>query len=746
MNIRLLGTTALAPIMMVAAGLLATSAPAAAQEQAATSSNAAPDAPVATTPVTDNSADVIVTATKRNESLRDVPLAISAVTGDQLAKANANSLADYITRLPGVVFNDYQPGISEVVIRGVAATTYHEQGQTTVGYYLNEIPLEEPGFPIVIPDVDTFDLDRVEVLRGPQGTLFGSSTLGGLVNYVVKTADPTGIHAAGEGLVGSTVNSHQPNYAGKLMLNLPIIADKLAVRVMGLQRFDAGYLDNTGTGQKGVNNVRTRGLRGSIVFEPVSGTKLTYLSTYQDTKLDDQTYLTSATQLTRVTQRPEPQSTSFFLNSLRLDQDLGFATFTVFGSVDEKHNATQFNYPYGYVTNILTGPNTAQDFGVASANIKQVEGRLASAGTGAFRWLVGISYLHATKTSYDQIFAPGAQAIVGAALAPGDRIYGYVSNSLNEDFGVFGEVSWRPVPQFEVTAGGRYYNTRAQASVLNQAGYLSGSTASSSGSIDQREDGFTPKATVTFRPVPGFLAYMTYSRGFRVGGINPNAGILATIPANYQSDKVDNYEAGVKFGLFGKRLLIDADVFSIDWHNIQARLFGPAPTYFSYVSNAGSANIGGIEFSGTLKIAKPLTFSSNATYEDAKLTAFLPDTFAAGGGYQPGTRLPGSSKWSVANNLTLDLPRLPLAPTFELAHRYLSTAPVAFGNPNLRGGFSLFDARVSVTVMERVRLMGFVDNFLDKRGILNAPFTAQTAPAYSVTRPRTFGLRVDAGF
>ena len=239
---------------------------------------------------------------------------------------------------------------------------------------------------------------------------------------------------------------------------------------------------------------------------------------------------------------------------------------------------------------------------------------------------------------------------------------------------------------------------------------------------------------------------MTYSRGFRVGGINPNAGLLPAIPANYQSDKVDNYEAGVKFGLLGKRLLIDADVFSIDWHNIQARLFGPAPTFYSYVTNAGSANIGGIEFSGTLKIARPLTFSSNATYEDAKLTSFLPDTFATGGGYAEGTRLPGSSKWTVANNLALDLPHLPYAPTLELAHRYISTAPVAFGNPNLRGGFSQFDARLSVTVMREVRLLGFVENFLDKRGILNAPFTSQLAPASSIIRPRTFGLRVDAGF
>jgi outer membrane receptor protein involved in Fe transport len=147
-------------------------------------------------PAAEGAGTIVVTATKRAVALDQAPIAASAVSGKDLAAANAQSLGDYIARLPGVVFNDYQPGVSEVVIRGIAATTYHEQGQTTVGYYLNEVPVVEPGFPIAIPDVDTFDLNRVEVLRGPQGTLFGSSTLGGLVNYVVNLADPTKIDAA----------------------------------------------------------------------------------------------------------------------------------------------------------------------------------------------------------------------------------------------------------------------------------------------------------------------------------------------------------------------------------------------------------------------------------------------------------------------------------------------------------------------------------------------------------------------
>ena len=704
--------------------------------------------------------DIVVTATKRNENLRQVAIPIGVVTGAQLAKANANSLSDYITRLPGVVFNDYQPGVSEVVIRGIAATTYHEQGQTTVGYYLNEVPLVEPGFPIGIPDVDTFDLDRVEVLRGPQGTLFGSSTLGGLVNYVVKTADTSKLDAAASALIGSTKNaSHDLNYAGKVMINVPIIQDKLAVRVMALQRYDAGYLDNPGIGVKGSNDFRTRGLRGSVVFTPTETTKITYLSAYQNTKLDDQTYLDLTNPYIRITPRAEPQKTRFWLNTLRLDQELGFANFSVFGSVDKKTNATLFTYPYAYVTGVTTGAAAAYSPGTANANIKTAEARLASSGTGPFKWLIGASYLHAKKFSYDQIFQAGAAAYInanpalfggfsGSVLAPGDRIYGYRANSLNEDFGVFGELSFKPVETLEFTVGGRYYDTKAAASVTNQAGALGGYPGGyrgvdSSGSVVQKEDGFTPKATIAFRPTSHFMAYATYSRGFRVGGINPNAGLLPTIPTSYQSDKVDNYEAGVKFSALDNRLLIDATVFNIDWKNIQARLFGPAPSYYSFVTNAGSANIVGVEFAGTVKFTKALSLSSNFTYQDAALTTFLPDTFAVGGGYAAGSTLPGSSKWSVASNLNLYLADVPGAPSFEIAHRYISKAPVAFGNDATRGGFNVFDLRAGYTIGWNVRLLGFVNNALDKFGILNAPFTSQFTPAGSIIRPRTYGLRVD---
>ena len=167
----------------------------------------------AAAPTDDN--EIVVTAAKREQSVRDVSGSVSAVSEATLQKLNAQSLSDYITRVPGVVFNDYQPGVSEVVIRGIASTTYHEANQATTGYYLNQVPLIEPGFPLVIPDVDSFDVNRVEVLRGPQGTLFGSSSLGGAVNYVVNEADPGGFDAGFEGNLSSTRRAGEVNYGAK---------------------------------------------------------------------------------------------------------------------------------------------------------------------------------------------------------------------------------------------------------------------------------------------------------------------------------------------------------------------------------------------------------------------------------------------------------------------------------------------------------------------------------------------------
>ena len=699
--------------------------------------------------------DIIVTATKREESLRDVALAISAVTGDQLAQQGAQGLSDYIARMPGVVFNDYQPSLSEVIIRGVASTTYHEQGQTTTGYYLNEIPLSEPGWPTLIPDVDTFDLDRVEVLRGPQGTLFGSSSLGGLVNYVVHTADPTKFDAAAQALIGATDNgSGDMNHAVKGMINIPLVQDKLAVRLVGLDRYDSGYIDNTRTGEEGINDLRTRGLRGSVVFTPAEGTRISYLSMFQETRLEDQTTLRLGGYTTDSYQA-QPQKTRLLVNSLRVDQDLGdAATVTVIGALSDKKNRTVFDEtPTGWLQGL---PVLSTYKGYNHARIRSIEARVASQGERRFNWLVGVFYQYSEKYLKDDVYQAGAAAFIdanpadfggnpGSLLAPGDVFNQYITAQSNKDLGIFGEVSFKPVPEIELTVGGRYYDVSADAEVTippyaNFPGEFT-ATGISFGS-KQSENGFTPKVTVAYRPNKDFMAYATYSQGYRVGGANPNAGRIGgigvgTLPVSYDSDSVDNYEIGARATLAGGRLLLDATLFRIDWKDIQVRLFSPAPYFYSYVTNAGGARIDGVEFSGSWQVAPIFRVATSVTYQDSKVT----EPFA---GFAEGLTLPGSSKWSVNSTATLELKDVPGKPRFELAHRYLSSAPVAFGSPATRGDFNLFDLRGSVEVDEHVSLSAFVSNLFNEYGVLNAPFSDfDPRPQGSVVRPRTIGLRFD---
>jgi outer membrane receptor protein involved in Fe transport len=199
----------------------------------------------------------------------------------------------------------------------------------------------------------------------------------------------------------------------------------------------------------------------------------------------------------------------------------------------------------------------------------------------------------------------------------------------------------------------------------------------------------------------------------------------------------------VKASLFDNVLTIDLAAFHIQWNDIQARLFTDAPYYYSYVTNAGGAKIDGVEFAGTVQASRMISFGSNVTYQDGRLSKFLPDTFAAGGGYGSGTTLPGSSKWSVASNVRFEAVDTAGAPSIELAHRYISKAPVAFGNDATRGGFSVFDLRASMGLGESIRVMAFANNLFDKFGILNAPFTSQAVPAGSIIRPRTIGVKLD---
>ena len=708
----------------------------------------------ATGPASADLEEVVVTATRRAERLTEVAGSVSALTGKQLQQMGAQSMADYVTKLPSVHFNDYVPGRSEIVIRGVSTTTFHDQGQTVVGYYINDAPMTEAGFPVVIPDVDAFDLDRVEVLRGPQGSLFGSASLGGLINYIVKEADPTRIDGAVELGMSTTRNADgDVNHAVKAMFNAPIVNDVLGVRVVGYERSDAGFIDNALLDDRGVNDTRTRGMRGSLVATPGENTRLSLMMMYQKLEVDNQSYLRLGTEYDKFVSQEEPQSNEFRLTSARLEQDLGFADLTVLGSYAEKEGSVLYDYTaYGFFGGTLT------DYTVTGrSHAYHVEARLASSGDRRVKWLIGANYSESKRRLFEYIRQDGLTAWVdanpglvggtpGSVLAPGDVAYQYDGNQRNEDLGVFGELSYAILPTLEVTVGGRQYDTKSESTIERPDdlfSFFEGGTGYSY-LADQSGSGFSPQASIAYRPTSDLTAYLKYAKGFRVGGPNPNPPGVTGLAYSYDSDTVDNYEIGLHASLPQRRLAMSAAAFRIDWDDIQVRQFTPAG--FSYVTNAGAARIDGVEFQASWRIVPAFELSSSATYQDARITEFLPYLYATNGlgGYPAGSRLPGSSKWALANTASLSIQGAPLNPRLELSHRYLSEAPVSFQSVNTRGDYHLFDLRLLADVTDDISVMAFVNNLFDEYGVLSAPFAeGDPNPQGTVLRPRTVGLRLN---
>ncbi|MBA4793839.1 MAG: TonB-dependent receptor [Phenylobacterium sp.] len=700
--------------------------------------------------------EIIVTATKREESVREISGSVSAVSGAQLEALGAQSYADYIARTPGVVFNEFQPGTSHVVIRGVATSSGNVQGQGTTGYYINEVPLTEPGWTIVIPDIDAFDVDHVEILRGPQGSLFGSASMGGAVNYVANKADASGYDAEVEGTLSQTKNA---DLGGGLkgMINIPIIEDTLAVRAVGTYRNDPGYLDNVGIGEDGSSDITISGGRLSVVWTPSDATELSWMSLYQKTEADDAPYRNPAIgDLARSTALAEPNDTDVTLHSLRLDQDFGFATLTALAAYQEKSQDFLFDYtPWRSAYNADLGLNLTSPLYIESGGEsegKSLEVRLASNGEGRFEWLFGGMYYESDKFLYEQIGAAGAAAAFdasplygpgsGAVISPDGEIFNaYFTDLKAKETALFGEASFNFTPELKLMVGGRLFKTEID-SVSTRVGFSTYPGAPVVEATVDEQDGFSPKVSLTYAPNDDFMVYGLYSEGFRFGTPNMQGLSSYPVPSGSESDSLKNYEVGVRSNLLNDALLLDATAFYIDWSDIQLRLL--TPDNYNYAANGGAAKIKGLEVSASYSPTPQLDLQSTVTWMEARLDEPL---FILWYGTAPeGSRLPGSADWSVSNTLSYRF-ETAYDPTLILSHRYLSSgisdlnSAVPGITPNTQGDYNLIDLRLRANFGQTTVTL-FGSNLGDERGVTRT-LPEANGLSQGLVRPRTFGITLN---
>jgi outer membrane receptor protein involved in Fe transport len=641
---------------------------------------------------------VTVTASKRVTPLQQIPGGISAVSGTALKEIGAQSNADYLGRLPGVVFNAGIPGQSTAVIRGVGTTAGIDQGQGPTGWYIDDVPLSEPSYAVGIPDIDTFDLQRVEVLRGPQGTLFGSASLGGAINYITNPADPSGFDAAFETGLSSTRNANgQLSYTAKGMINLPLIADRLALRAVVLKRSDAGYLDNNGTGEEGSTDVSTTGGRVSLMWTPDDVTRVSLMGLYQKSLTDDQNYAHSAQgKYARYSLFATEADYDISLFNGRLERSFDFGELTAILSQSRKTHELHGDVTQSSAVRTLLPGKAIDSTEYMDITMKTAEVRLASSSNERFEWLLGTMFSSSDRAVHTFTHADGAYAVLSkvrpaAEYDGSDNFNRTYSAGGGEEYAFFGEGNLHFNDAWTLTAGGRFFKSRYGVT-LDRYGY---SYVPSQHPEPYRisETGFVPKASLLYAPSRDFTTYATISKGFRVG--NPNTVYPCECnfdtPTGWDSDSLWNYELGLRSDVFGGRGHVDAAVFYIDWSDMQVRL--TRPDNVTYGTNAGAARIYGLEGSVGFDLTPDLNWNTNLTLLNAELTE---DVATASPALRKGQQLPGASKIQVANTLTWRLPTA-LEPTLILSHRYISDAPETLSDSVAKvGEYNQIDLRLNL--------------------------------------------------
>ena len=663
--------------------------------------------------------EVIVTASKRPEALREVANSVTAFSGEQLTDLGAQSFQDYLSRAPGVIFESSTPGVANVTIRGIGtATTYPDQGQGTTGIYLNDIPLTDPGFAVSVPDLDVFDVQRVEVLKGPQGTLFGSATLGGAVNYILNPVSLTKYDAIAQVSGFHTQSSSDTGYTAKGAANIPLIDDVLGIRLTAIKRSDPGYLDNIGTGGRDTNTHDVEAARINALWKVSSSVKVDLFTFYDRSTNGDGFYAFPALgNRVRDTLIPEKVSFTTRISNLKLDADLGFATLTA--SVADSHKSQ--NYA-GDLSPFYGAPTTT--VGVATTHSQMAEVRLTSPGNQRFDWLVGAYYGWFDENYPSPTYQDGADVF--------DFNAAYRSN----ESAVFAEGTYRFNSQWRATVGGRSYDIRVRTNIVQGEPDVP-DTPEEANTGWQKGSGFSPKASLTFEPNSMVMSYALVSKGFRMGGVNlvaPLSGFAT--PATYGSDHLVNYELGLRLTSPDRTLEFDTTAFFIDWSNIQLRL--NRPEGFAYVANAGVAHSKGLENSLSWKPFTGLTLQAGLTYLEAALAESL--NLGNGTTLPNGAVLPGASKWSTSETAEYRF-RGRFSPHVLLSHRYLSTAHGDFSPELPVGNYHIVDLRGGIDVGQW-GITAFVNNIGDRRGVTAAAFFGEQLTDFYVM-PRTIGLQLD---
>jgi outer membrane receptor protein involved in Fe transport len=687
--------------------------------------------------------EIVVTAQKRSERLQDVPIPVTAIRGAALVDSNQLRLQDYFSRVPGLsVTPQDSNGAPMVTIRGV---TTGALGNPTVGIVLDDVSLGSSGsLGLQVPDLDPSDLAQVEVLRGPQGTLYGASSIGGLIKYV--TIDPTTDKFSGRIQAGlsSIYSGNGAGYNVRASANVPL-SDNFAVRASAFARRDPGYIDDPARGAKGVNRLDVNGgrLSGLWAISDFASLKLNAVLQHETLHGSSNVHLKPGL---GDLQQSALAGTGYFDQRVQIYTAILKAKLGAFDVTSVSgYNINQYEDVIDYTP--LYGTLTQSQFGVTGSPLyehintyKFTEELRAGVQLGPKAdWLIGAFYNHENS--------PNTQSQLATDVTTGAVAGTFLFDTAPQEFkeyAVFTDLTYHFTDRFDIQFGGRESQNRQNSYVAYIGPYAAlflGGSPTIYPSVHTKDGSFTYLVTPRFKISPDLMVYARLASGYRPGGPNVNAPAFG-LPTSYHADKTKNYELGVKGDALNNTVSYDASLYYIDWNNIQLILYD-AQSGAGYYTNAGGAKSQGAEFSVEARPLRGFTLSAWVAYTDAQLTQAFPATSTAFG--NSGDRLPFGSRLSGSFALDEQFPVTRSITGFVGGSiSYVGDRKGVFTGSSERQSFPSY-ARTDLHAglkYESWTFDLFANNLADKRAALNGGIGTLYPIAFNYIQPRTIGLTV----
>jgi iron complex outermembrane receptor protein len=696
--------------------------------------------------------EIVVTATRRDTGVQTTAVSIDVVTGRDLEKRGYVSVGQFLDSVPGVTSLDEGPGENLVIIRNVATST-QEAGAAVIATYFDDFPISSARGSA--PDLRLVDMQQVEVLKGPQGTLFGRSAMGGILRYISNKPD-AGSFSGGVNAYASHTTDGGDNYGGHVYLNVPM-GGKLAVRAVAYSYQNSGFIDNVELGTKDVNPEDTKGGRIALRWTPSDDLTLDLTYIYQDlqaapgavttihTPTGDIPYNVTRRDAVGAIRSRSGSRARFF--NFRLEKAFEPFTATVLAT-KRKENLT-FQFDQREFINLTSGCicDTPERGDKAITEGEVYEVRLVSNREGRLDWLAGLYYDHDEVLMRQTIRYLGAPFLLFGAfpIVNGDQPIDQESHGEASELAAYGEIGFTITNQTRAAVGYRRSKVETHTMLTRANGMflvLNGVTALLGIPFDTEESVNTYRFSLEHRFTDDIFGYALASSGYRRGGYNAPTAISTF--STYDSDSLWNYELGLKTRWLDGRLTANVSAYLLDFKDIQLVVQDPS-TFVRSTQNAGHARITGVELSTLYRPNRNFSFGFSGSLSNPELLEDVPGGVSG----KKGDKLPGSATESFS--VTADYNH-PLAAGWSVnagvAYKYVGPRLNDF-NLDLDvelPSYQITDARIGVSNDKGLTLSLFAQNLFDEAVPLRIDRQGSFFESVPTNRPRTVGVNLTYDF